>query len=123
MNKKKVDEYIPRAFEAIKVCEIANQSGEVQKTFRGQIASFGAAMTMGSIKAAVAFFAKDGGSDVERSKLLKAIDYVLNGTDREAEKISEEILGKTDEELKKLKEDYIDASIAIKLAMNLYTLV
>ena len=120
MNKKKVDAYIPKAYEALAECGIA-KNGEIAKTFRGQIASFGAAMTMGSFKAAVAFFAKDAGSDVERSKLLQAIHFVLTGEKKSPEAIAKKVLGMTDEELKQVREQYIDASIAIKLAMNLYT--
>ncbi len=121
MNKKKVDAYIPKAYAALAECGIA-KNGEIEKTFRGQISSFGAAMTMGSFKAAVAFFAKDAGSDVERSKLVQAIHFVLSGEKVKAEAIARNILRMTDEELRKAREQYIEASIAIKLAMNLYTL-
>ena len=121
MNKKRVDEYIPKAYKALAKCNIA-KDGKIERNFRGQISSLGAAITMGSFKAAVAFFSDDGGSDIERSKLISAIDFILNGNHREPKIILEELLSKNNDELKKLQEEYINASIAIKLAMNLYTL-
>ena len=123
MNKNRVDSYLPAAYEALKECEIAKPDGSIEKTFRGQIASFGAAMTMGSFKAAVAFFSADANSEVERSKLLQAIHYITEGEVINADAISKRVLDSEDDEVKLLKEQYIDASIALKLAMNLYRLV
>lgn len=121
MNKKKVDELLPKAVEVLKNEKIANDNNEIVKTFRGQISTFGAAITNGSLISAVAFFSQKGESDIDRSKLMKAIfdltpnkgnngtlfDYVKNE-------------GKANEP--KVKEEILNASIALKLAMNLYVL-
>ena len=59
MNKKQVNDWILPAQKAIIECGIA-ENGKVDSAFRGQISSFGAAVVMGSLKSAVAFFADDG---------------------------------------------------------------
>ena len=127
MNKTRVNDGILYAKEAITKFGISNKKNEVQKTFRGQISTFGAAVTMGSLKSAVAFFAAQGNSDVDRSKLLKAMyyviknienqQYVFNAADFEPLKIFEYICRNDNN---KTKEKFIDASISIKLAMNFF---
>ena len=121
MNKRSVDELIPKAVESLKNAKISNEKGEISKTFRGQISTFGAAVTNGSLISAVAFFSDKGSSQTDRPKLLTAIqemigeknlfDYVCDahkqGRSKEAE----------------VKEKILNAAIALKLAMNLYKLV
>ena len=82
-NKNRTDAYIPIAIKALEFSGIA-QNGKVDPSYRGQISSFGAAVTMGSFKQAVAFFAQDaknGDSKISRSNLILAIDYILNTAD------------------------------------------
>ncbi|MBO7254714.1 MAG: hypothetical protein J6V36_05375 [Clostridia bacterium] len=104
-----------------------NYYGTIPKTFRGHISSFGAAVTMGSFKAAVAFFSQQAGAKVERHALLETMYYITNITDnswKSAQKIAEEIINKTDKaEINKMKDDFINASLALKLAMNAFELV
>ena len=75
MNKQKVDQWIPKAYEALATSGIA-VNGEVDNGYRGQIAAFGASVAMGSLLSAVAFFSVQGSSAVERQKLMDAI-YLL----------------------------------------------
>ncbi len=123
MNKKRVNDWLLPAKEALKVAEIS-QNGKVDKTYRGQISSFGAAVVMGSLPAAVAFFSEKGGSSVERQKLIKAMCLVI-ANEREDmpkdEKKALEYVCKNNSNA--LKEQFTDASIALKLAMNFYDLV
>lgn len=119
MNKNRVNKLLPKAIEALKVVEIANEDGTINKTYRGQIASFGAAVVMGSLPAAVAFFADQGSATVDRSKLLKAIHYCLTNEVEKPQKIFNSI---KNDNSPKTKEDYVNAAIALKLAMNLYAL-
>ena len=72
MNKKAIDRLIPFAYSAISDCGIA-QKGVVNKTYRGQISTFGASIHMGSLLAAISFFSDDGNSSVNRVKLLDAL--------------------------------------------------
>ena len=46
MNKKIVNEEIGLAYDALAAIGIANEAGEIDKTFRGQISTFGAAISM-----------------------------------------------------------------------------
>lgn len=123
MNKQAVNDGISYAYKALSEVGIAKE-GKIEKTYRGQISSFGAAITTGSLKAAVAFFSNQGSSVVERQKINEAILKVLQK------------LGKADEKCKTLwnyvdeskdteavkKENIVNAAISVKLAMNLYTL-
>lgn len=140
MNKKKVKEYLNYAYEAIKLSEILDKkTKKVKKSFRSQISAFGASISMGSPKAAIAFFSKQGKSETERPKLLYAIYLTLN---KHTENTIDNKNGKNANEEKTLNkkcceaaevlfkeldksystEDIINATIAVKLAMNLYEL-
>ena len=122
MNKNTVDQEINIAYEALAEVGIA-QNGKIEKTYRGQISSFGAAVTMGSLLSAIAFFSQDGGSDVSRSKLMDAILIVLKkrGIAKESFQKLFDYAKSSGEE--GCKEDIINAAIALKLSMNLYELV
>ena len=130
MSKKKVEEYLSVAIDAIKVCKIAKE-GKVIRTYRSNISGFGAAVAMGSFKAAVAFYSSDAKTegDVKRSKLIQAMDYIVRSAEqkleaptiREVPTILEKIVGLPSDRL--IKEQYLDASIALKLAMNTYELI
>lgn len=129
MNKQRVNAWLPAAKEALKELKIADEKDEISKTFRGQISSFGAAVVMGSLPAAVAFFSAKGGSEVDRPKLMQAIYYVIAKDAGETDK-SKWIAEPSaifdwvcNENSQMLKEKFIDAAIALKLAMNLYHLV
>lgn len=125
MNKKRVNDWILIAKEAISEVGI-EAGGKVDGGFRSQISSFGAAVVMGSLKAAVAFFADKGSSAVDRNKLMQAIYYVItkaetgNGVVLEPSAIMEYACRNDSFDV---KEKFIDASIAIKLALNFFKLV
>ena len=80
MDKRRVDEYIPKAYDAIKKCDILKDQ-KIPNGFRGQIAAFGAMVAMGSILSAIALYNNQGDSLVDRSKLIKAIAYIVMGED------------------------------------------
>ena len=123
MNKRQVEEYLPRALEALNSPEskIA-RDGKIPRSFRGQISSFGAAVTMGSFKAAVAFFSDNGSADVPRSELIRAMYFVVHGAWKTAEAICGEVLRWKQSELFAEKECFLNASVALKLAMNAFEL-
>ena len=99
----------------------------ILRSFRGQISSFGAAVEMGSLLSAVAFFSKKGGSDTDRQLLMRAIYLlIINDTETKIAAKSEQselllfvIEHRNEPELKK---NIIDAAVALKLAMNAYEL-
>lgn len=126
MNKIAIDRNLPYAYKAIIDAKIS-KDGKVNKSYRGQISTLGAAITMGSIKSAICFFSEkaNNNSDVDRSKLLKAISYVLKNSEdtREQYKKVDDFkmyILNSDLDIEALKEDIVNAAIAIKLAMNLF---
>lgn len=120
MNKKRVNDWILPAKKVLENIGIA-QNGKVDKTFRSQISSFGAAVVMGSLKSAVAFFSEQGGATVAREKLIQAMYCLAFETETIANPQDIlEIVCKNNS--RDLKEKFIDASIALKLAMNFFVL-
>ena len=120
MNKRKVDRLIPEAQKALVTAGVAN-NGRIEKTFRGQISTFGAAVMNGSLISAVAFFSDNGGSSVERKKLLEVIRLLIpeaQAYDNLFEYVKKK--GKTNEAA--VRELIMNAAIAAKLAMNLFEL-
>lgn len=130
MSIQRVNDWIVFGKEALIALHIA-KNGEIVKTFRSQISSFGTAVSMGNLKSAVAFFSQQAGASVEREKLICAIWYVLQrseGKNQEdidvskldADDIFDEVCANDSIQLKNA---FLDASVAIKLAMNLFHLV
>lgn len=130
MNKRKVEALIPTAVSVIDNCGIKNPDGTVSKVYRAYISSFGAAVTMGSLKAAIAFFSADTDSTKgDRDRLVCAMYYVLHKADFDrgirpnAKEITKKLLSVNNKsELNRLKEEYLNASLAIKLALNAFDL-
>ena len=128
MNKRKVEQLLPKAIEALnhepsKIKKTDGKDIYIEKGFRGQISSFGAAVTMGSFRAAVAFFGNNGESDVERSELICIMYYMVKGEWLSAKEIVSKITSIRDNaELMQMKEDFINASVALKLALNAFDL-
>lgn len=133
MNKKRVNSMLLIAKEALKDCGIV-QNEKIESTFRGQISSFGAAVIMGSLPSAVAFFSAKNNSSTDRQNLMMAIYYcikVYEADKNHKEAAKKEALSKSARDVLEyvcqndsyyLKEKVTDASIAIKLAMNFYEL-
>lgn len=126
MNKIAIDRNLPYAYKGIIDSKIS-KDGKVNKSYRGQISILGAAITMGSIKSALCFFSEkaNNNSDVDRSKLLDTIYYVLKNSEDTKEKYKDvenlnAYVVNADSDKDALKEDIINAAIAIKLAMNLF---
>lgn len=120
MNKKAINEMIDVAYQAIGTVGILNSDKSLNKSYRGQISTFGAAITMGSLPAAVTFFSNKGGSEVDREKLIEAIYQILKN--RAKIKNEKNLFDYVKDNGKEKKENVINAAIALKLAMNLYPL-
>lgn len=121
MNKRKVDDLIPAAVKELEKVGIA-KNGSIDKTFRGQISTFGAAVVNGSLISAIAFFSDNGGSSVDRNKLLEAIKNLIPEA-ADKKDLFDYVQKKGKAKEAEVKEKIIDAAIALKLAMNLYKLV
>ena len=129
MSIQRVNDWIVYGKEALTKIGIV-QNEKIDKTFRGQISSFGAAISMGNLKSAVAFFSKQAGAAVAREKLICAIWYILQRAEGKKEDDIDVSKIDTDKIFDYvcvndgvlLKNAFLDASVAIKLAMNLFDL-
>ncbi len=121
MDKRRLDEMIPLAYDAIRDNGIMDQKGQVPAGFRGQIAAFGAAVAMGSLLSAVAAFSDDGKSDVDRSRLMNAIYQVIHGGTTGGDKaLALQVVRAEKAALPGLTDNILTAAVAVKLALNLY---
>lgn len=124
MNKREVDRMIPMAYEVLKKSKIV-EDGEIKSSWRGQISTFGAAISMGSVVSAYAFFSSNkSNANVDRKILMEVIEDVLidSGTLNHAEKKGESLMRHllSVENKEEAKENIINATVAIKLAANLF---
>ena len=121
MNKRRVDEMIPKAFDVLKQVGIV-KGDVINSAWRGQISSFGASMVQGSLLAAVSFFSAKGKQEegrtlVDRSLLVKAIERMLDLNESLFEYVKAKMA--SGDEMR-AKETIVNAAVALKLAMNLY---
>ena len=119
MNKQRVNDWIAPASKALVNVGIV-ENGKIASTFRGQISTFGAAATMGSLKVAAAFFSQQGKAVVKRELLLKAMYNIVTGDIKEPDEVFAYICTHDDMQT---RDRFLDAALALKLAMNLYDLV
>lgn len=122
MNKALVDSLLPEAIFALEN-KVVKENGKIDKGLRGQIASFGAAVSAGSLLAAAAFFNEQNNAETERHKLMEAINLML-----ERRKLVPKT-GKTlfdtihaNQQDRTVKEKVLCCAVALKLAMNLFEL-
>lgn len=120
MNKNRINNWILPAQEAIKDNGMV-EHGVVNKTYRGQISAFGAAVVMGSLKSAIAFFSDPEKASVDRTKLIKAMYQLI--TEKANAQPGEIFQYVCDHDGYATEELFTDASVAIKLALNFYKLV
>ena len=119
MNKMKIDELLPDAYKILKDLEIA-KDGNILRTYRGQIVTFGASIISGSLLSAIAFFSAKGSSKSDRHLLMEAIHRLLvSDGGKDGKKLFDYALSHDDDP--NLEEDIFNAAIALKLAMNLFT--
>lgn len=130
-----MDERIAMGVSVLDKVGIADKKRTIESSFRGQISSFGAAVTTGSLTAAVAFFSKKKQSKTDRGLLMVAIyimiKYPANAIDGITEKEVESfysnacllnyVMNQSNKD--KVKKEIIDNAVALKLAMNAYKLV
>lgn len=127
MNKRLVNELLPDAVAVLKTTGVADGENQIDKNFRGQISSFGAAVATGSLLAAAAFFNDQGNAKSDRSKLMDAINTLLlkHHLIKESEKgktLFDTIRSVPKGQQPRLKDHVLSCAVALKLAMNLYTL-
>lgn len=129
-----MDERIALGVLVLDKVGIADKNKTIQSSFRGQISSFGAAVTTGSLTAAVAFFSKQKQAKTDRGLLMVAIFIMMNKSNIDIDKITEKNVNSMYESASlldyvmkapnkdKVKKEIIDNAVALKLAMNAYKL-
>lgn len=130
MNNHLVEQQMKRAYDALRECGIAKEKTpgkgdyQISRDFRGKIAAYGAAITMGSLLSGTAFYSEQGNADSERQNLMRAIYWILH------EGVPVENVDKTSlfqfivqNNNRRTRERILAAATALKLSMNLYTLV
>ena len=123
MNKILVESFIPIAHKELKNNNTIYKDGKISGTLKGNIASFGAAVQMGSLLSAVAFFSQQGGASQPRQELLNIIFKILKKHKDICEtytNLFDYICETKEMDMSYVRELVISAAISIKLAMNLF---
>lgn len=123
MNKRVIEALLPEAYKTLEknISIVKDGKKTIKKAYRGQISTFGAAITTGSLLAAIAFFSDKGEADVEREKLMVCIQELIPEAKTSDSLFNYVSLGT--EDMSVYKEKILNAAIALKLAMNLFALV
>lgn len=122
MNKHTVDRWIPLAYQ---VLETEYPDGVVKKTVQGYFSTFGAAITTGSLLATVCFFKQAGGSEQDKAVVYRGIEAVLlkAGVLSQKTTLQTYVMDETQRDGGyAAKENCINAALALKLALNLFSL-
>lgn len=130
MNTKRVDALLEKAMETIddampEYSIFTKDTKSINGSYRSAISSFGAAITLGSFKAAVAFFSQDadsGKSGIQRSRLLSLMYHVLTDEWKAPSEICAEVIGYDRDRERVMKQEFICAAVALKLSMNAFDL-
>ncbi len=110
---------LPNAYAVLQNSKIV-KNGKIDKAYRGQISSFGASVMSGSVLAAIAFFGQKAGSDVHREYIIADIFSLLK---KEGVcKNERDLFDYATQNPKEAKDKILAASVALKLAMNLFVL-
>jgi len=106
--RSRIESYIPRALEAVRETEIADRDGIVPSQYNGYIASFGASIRQAGLVATVLFYENSSGSEQDRSKVIKAIEYIL---DKKLVRDGKAVVS---------RDEVDDAAVALKLAVRTF---
>lgn len=130
MNKNIIESLIPIAIKAIDTCILKGKNTGIPKEYKGYISSFGAGIIQAGLLPIICFYEREeSGAARDRSLLVKAIYYILKNKDKtdsfeevkNNEKLKDYLINYADKE--EIKEDIINASIALKLALRTYSFI
>ena len=111
MGKRRIEDFIPKAVEAIERHNIA-KNGTIPRQFNGYISSFGASIRMAGIVPTVLFFRNSDNAEESRDKVVDAIETILG-----------EALVDDNRSNPNLTRDAVeDAATALKLAVRTFKL-
>jgi CRISPR-associated protein Cmr5 len=124
----RVDNYLPKAFEAITHVKIGNKTfvdnNVIPKEYKGYISSLGANIIQAGIRTALTFYeAEESGSKSDRKLVNAAIKYIITGAPKQEYsdyRLSEWLKKFSDDDQQRKAEDILDAATALKLALRTY---
>lgn len=120
MNKQEVNRLLPLARDVLKERFLDKP---VPAVYRGYVSTFGAAVSQGSLAAAVAFYSnKNKNSDEDTSLIMDMILQILKRDGRvvnDEEDLFDYVVGSGSGNFL-IKQEVLHAAIALKLAMNLF---
>jgi len=123
MNKN-INDLIPKALAAIKKSKIANDANEVEKEYKGYIASMGASIIQSGLLATLAFYSNEqSGSADKRLKLINAVNLVIWTNSKDnllSNVIANSDNGANKLELDKFEKQISNALIALKLSLRTF---
>jgi len=120
MSKKAIEDYIP---QVLKVLDAHYQNGVISSAYSGYIASFGASIVQSGLKPTLAFFENENNEEKTKESRVVLNRHILKVLDKNHEDDSllrYVITYKGNKEL--LKQNIIDISIALKLAIRTFKL-
>lgn len=121
MNKKRIEDMIPLAIDAIR--KIIAKDNKVSKEYKGYISSFGASVIQSGLIPTIAFYENENAdSKGDRNKITSAILYVITDGENINGKLLDYVLTKK-EERRVTKQKINDAAIAIKLAIRTFEMI
>jgi CRISPR-associated protein Cmr5 len=133
--RQRIDNFIPKAFRAIKAVKIGdnkfvkkygNGAEYIPNEYKGYISSLGANIIQSGIRTAILFYeAKPDNSDSKSNRQLvnAAIKFIVENANSEMYedcKLSAILPENDPEELQRKTEEIMDAATALKLALRTY---
>jgi len=111
--RKRIEDYIPEAIDAVRETGIADKNGEVPSQFNGYISSFAASVRQAGLLSTVLFFTNTSGrSEEPREKIVEAIEKILGTPILDNGRITRGVT----------RDQVDDACTALKLAIRTFKL-
>jgi CRISPR/Cas system CMR-associated protein Cmr5 small subunit len=126
MNKKRNNELLRKAEEALRKTEYVNilNNETIKDSYKGQTAALGVTIAMSGLRPALAIYQKKT-DECDKLQILNAIAVMRGINQKEAgKKLFREVMECNDaNKLNDYKRDIIDCSIALKQMIQTYKLV
>ena len=112
--RKRIENYIPKAIEAVRETGIADKAGNVPSQFNGYISSFAASVRQAGLLSTVLFFTSTSGrSEEPREKIVDALEKILGISLLQGGQVAHGVT----------RDKVDDACTALKLAIRTFKLV
>jgi len=117
MNKKKIDELIPKAIE--KLAKLPKKDGGIEKVYQGYLASFGPTVISSGLLQTVMFYSGDD----SKNKVIKIMyELIKNDLNTDAKTMQEFLVQNENHKDYAIKNKILEANIACKLSIRTFEL-